>query len=94
MPEHAPAAAAPFDVGALWTRIAEVAEASPRDQAMVDAFEPVAWTDGTLVVRRARGGGAAGTAVVDMLSSIAARATFSHAAAVKASRCGSARSSA
>lgn len=73
-PEPAPAPAAPVDVGALWRRIAEVAEASPRDQAMVDAFEPVAWTDGTLVVRRARGGGAAGSAVVDMLSAIAARA--------------------
>ena len=74
-PEPAPAPAAPVDVGALWKRIAEVAESSPRDQAMVDAFEPVSWSDGTLVVRRARGGAAAaGSAVVDMLVSIASRA--------------------
>lgn len=74
-PEPAPAPAAPVDVGALWGRIAEVADASPRDQAMVDAFEPASWSDGTLVVRRARGGAAAaGTAVVDMLVSIASRA--------------------
>lgn len=73
-PEPAPAPAAPVDVGALWKRIADAAEASPRDQAMVDAFEPVSWSDGTLVVRRARGGGAGGTAIVDMLASIAGRA--------------------
>jgi hypothetical protein len=73
-PEPAPAPAAPVDVGALWKRIADAAEASPRDQAMVDAFEPVSWSDGTLVVRRARGGGAGGTAIVDMLTAIAGRA--------------------
>jgi hypothetical protein len=73
-PEPAPAPAAPVDVGALWKRIADAAESSPRDQAMVDAFEPVSWSDGTLVVRRARGGGAGGTAIVDMLTSIAGRA--------------------
>lgn len=71
----APAPAAPVDVGALWRRIAEAAEASPRDQAMVDAFEPVSWADGTLVVRRARGGGGAGgSAIVDMLAAVASRA--------------------
>lgn len=74
-PEPTPAPAAPVDAGALWRRIAEVAESSPRDQAMVDAFEPVSWSGGSLVVRRARGGAAAaGSAVVDMLVSIASRA--------------------
>lgn len=73
-PAHAPPQQVPVDVGALWKRILQVAEASPRDQAMVDSFEPVSYADGTLVVRRTRGGGAAGTAILEMLTSVASRA--------------------
>jgi len=71
---HAPSQQVPVDVGALWKRILQVAEASPRDQAMVDSFEPLSYADGTLVVRRTRGGGAAGTAILEMLTSVASRA--------------------
>jgi hypothetical protein len=75
LPAPVPAAASPVDIGALWKRISELAEASPRDQAMVDSFAPVSFADGVLVVRRARAGsGAAGTAIVDMMVSIATRA--------------------
>ena len=74
LPAPAPVHAPPVDIGALWKKVTELAEASPRDQAMVDSFVPVGWSDGLLTVRRARGGGAAGTAIVDMLQSIAARA--------------------
>lgn len=75
LPAPAPAAASPVDIGALWKRISELAEASPRDQAMVDSFAPVSFADGVLVVRRARAGsGAAGTAIVDMMVSLATRA--------------------
>lgn len=71
---RAPSQQAPVDVGALWKRILQVAEESPRDQAMVDSFEPASYADGVLVVRRTRGGGAAGTAILEMLTSVASRA--------------------
>ena len=75
LPATVPAAASPVDIGALWKRISELAEESPRDQAMVDSFAPVSFADGVLVVRRARAGsGAAGTAIVDMMVSLATRA--------------------
>ena len=70
----APPRQAPVDVGALWKRILRVAEASPRDQAMIDSFEPASYADGVLVVRRTRGGGAAGTAILEMLTAVATRA--------------------
>ena len=41
---------------------------------MVESFEPVSVADGTLTVRRARPGGGAGSALQDMLATIASRA--------------------
>jgi len=41
---------------------------------VVESFEPVSVADGTLTVRRARPGGGAGTALQDMLATIASRA--------------------
>ena len=41
---------------------------------MVESFEPVSVVDGMLTVRRARPGGGAGTALQDMLATIASRA--------------------
>lgn len=73
-PAHAPPQQAPVDVGALWKRILEVSESSPRDQAMVDSFEAASYADGLLVVRRTRGSGAGGTAILEMLTSVASRA--------------------
>jgi hypothetical protein len=71
-PEPAPAQA--VDIGALWKRILELAQASPRDQATVDSFVPVSWVDGVLSVKCAPGTGTSGTAVSDMLASLATRA--------------------
>lgn len=68
------AAGAASGPGALWERVVAAAEPSPRDQAMVEAFEPVSWDGVTLVVRRTGAGGIAGTAIQDMLASLAARA--------------------
>lgn len=75
-PRPAPPAApaAPLDVGALWKRIAELAEGSPRDQATVDAFLPAGWDGSVLAVRPALAGGASGSAIADMLASVASRA--------------------
>ncbi|MFM8697955.1 MAG: hypothetical protein ACKOF7_04670 [Phycisphaerales bacterium] len=41
---------------------------------MVESFEPVSVADGMLTVRRSRAGGGAGTALQDMLATIASRA--------------------
>lgn len=68
------AAGAASGPGAIWDRVMAAAEPSPRDQAMVEAFEPVAWDGMTLTVRRTGAGGIAGTAIQDMLASLAARA--------------------
>ena len=76
-------AAAPAALGAAgaaagpseaWERVAAAAEASPRDQAMVEAFEAVSWDGVTLAVRRSGPGGVAGTAIQDMLAELASRA--------------------
>ncbi len=68
------AAGAASGPGAVWDRVVAAAEPSPRDQAMVEAFEPVAWDGMTLTVRRTGAGGIAGTAIQDMLASLASRA--------------------
>jgi len=68
------AAGAESGPGAVWDRVVAAAEPSPRDQAMVEAFEPVAWDGVTLTVRRTGAGGIGGTAIQDMLASLAARA--------------------
>lgn len=73
-PAPAEAPAAPLDAGALWKRIVELAEGSPRDQATVDEFAPVAWDGAVLAVRPARAGGASGSAICDMLAAVASRA--------------------
>jgi hypothetical protein len=52
----------------------DAAEASPRDQAIVDSYSPAAFDAGLLVVRNSRPGGAGGTAVQEMLASLASRA--------------------
>ena len=41
---------------------------------MVDSFAPGSYADGVLVVRRTRGGGAGGTAILEMLTAVASRA--------------------
>lgn len=51
-----------------------MAQASPRDQATADSFEPVSWADGLLTVRTAPGAGSSGSAIADMLASLATRA--------------------
>jgi hypothetical protein len=68
------AAGATSGPGAMWDRIVAAAEPSPRDQAMVEAFEAVGWDGVTLTVRRTGAGGIAGTAIQDMLASLASRA--------------------
>jgi hypothetical protein len=68
------AAEASSGPAALWDRIVAAAEPSPRDQAMVEAFEAVGWDGVTLTVRRTGAGGIAGTAIQDMLASLASRA--------------------
>lgn len=68
------AAGAASGPGAMWDRVISAAEPSPRDQAMVEAFEPVGWDGVTLTVRRTAAGGIAGTAIQDMLASLASRA--------------------
>lgn len=68
------AAGAASGPGAMWDRVMAAAESSPRDQAMAEAFEPVAWDGTTLTVRRTGAGGIAGTAIQDMLASLASRA--------------------
>jgi hypothetical protein len=73
-PAPEPVPAQVVDIGALWKRILELAQASPRDQATVDSFIPVSWVDGVLSVKCAPGTGTTGTAVADMLASLATRA--------------------
>ena len=73
-PAPEPVPAQVVDIGALWKRILELAQASPRDQATVDSFVPVSWVDGVLSVKCAPGTGTSGTAVSDMLASLATRA--------------------
>ncbi len=73
-PAPAPEPPAALDVGALWKRMQDAAEASPRDQAIVDSYSPAAFDAGLLVVRNSRPGGAGGTAVQEMLASLASRA--------------------
>lgn len=58
----------------MWSAIERSAGDSPREHAVVESFEPVSVADGILTVRRARPGGAAGTALQDMLAAIASRA--------------------
>jgi hypothetical protein len=73
-PAIEPVPAQAVDIGALWKRILELAQASPRDQATVDSFIPVSWVDGVLSVKCAPGTGTSGTAIADMLASLATRA--------------------
>ena len=73
-PAPAPEPPAALDVGALWKRMQDAAEPSPRDQAIVDSYVPVAFDAGMLVVRSPRPGGAGGSAVQEMLASLASRA--------------------
>ncbi|MEI6475047.1 MAG: hypothetical protein WCO75_06610 [Planctomycetota bacterium] len=73
-PALEPAPAQVVDIGALWKCILDLAQASPRDQATVDSFTPISWTDGLLAVRCAPGAGTSGTAISDMLASLATRA--------------------
>lgn len=52
----------------------DAAAASPREHAVVESFVPVSAADGVLVVRRARPGAPAGSALQDMLAAVATRA--------------------
>lgn len=72
-PAPAPEPPVALDAGALWKRMEDVAQDSPRDMAMVGAFRPVGLDGAVLVVRPERGGGG-GTAMQEMLASLAARA--------------------
>lgn len=68
------AAGGPADVRALWGRIAALAEDSPRDQAVVEAFEPVALDGSTLVVRRPGSAVQVAGAIRDVVTDLASRA--------------------